>query len=153
MLDRILEIIAIVMGEIKKSRSLMAIDMGKLLKEGYTKSEIYAAISWIADKAPDKANKEELFFQEASEESFRAFHDSEKELFTEEAFNVLIQYKALGLLENSQIEGLIDKSIFAGQSLIEGEEVRRLIAYNLFKHNLDLPPGYRFTLMGNETIH
>ena len=83
MYEKIIEIISLVVSELKYKKHINDIDMKELFDLGYTQEEISTAFSWLVDRL----DFSEKFFTAStpSPESFRIMLDSEKELFTNEA--------------------------------------------------------------------
>ena len=109
MYEKIIEIIVYVIQQVKQNKSLNELNVEELQKKGYSNSEISTALSWLIDKSeiterlfpsPDASNNE----------SFRVLHDTEKDLFTKDAWGELISMKELGIISNENIEMLIDRS-------------------------------------------
>jgi uncharacterized protein Smg (DUF494 family) len=110
MYEKIIEIIALVISEIKfNNKGFSDINYKELENLGYTQSEISAALGWILDSS-DMKKQFTLEDAPASDYSFRILHDSEKELFSAEAWSELNQLLAIGLINNEQLEFIIDKA-------------------------------------------
>ena len=151
MYEKIIEIISLVVSELKYKKHINDIDMKELFDLGYTQEEISTAFSWLVDRL----DFSEKFFAGSSvpsPESFRIMLDSEKELFTNEALTEIVHLQILGILSNEILEAFIDRAIYMGISNIDVSQVRNFIAYYVFQA---APNDYsnRIMLQGNDTIH
>ncbi len=152
MFERIIEIIAFVIMELRQNKNIAEIDLDKLSTLGYSKSEISTAFSWIVDRLEFS---EDSFVNEnaASLDSFRMLHEAEKHIFTPESWGVIVEFHTLGLLKNNQIENIIERGMLSGVSSISPSQLKSFIATMLFNLSTNDLPGSRIMLKGNETIH
>ena len=152
MYEKIIEIIVYVIAELRQNKKINEIDLEKLKKLGYTKSEISTAFSWLVDRIEMSEN---LLFANTCENcnSFRVLHDVEKELFTDEALGELIQLQSLGIIKNEHIELLIERAIMMGADVIESEQVKNFVAQVVFNAHNNNFLNSRFMLAGNDTIN
>jgi uncharacterized protein Smg (DUF494 family) len=151
MYERIIEIIALVISELKNKRYIYDIDIKELAELGYTQEEISTAFSWLVDRM-DFSEKFFTGSQESSPESFRILLDFEREFFTDEALSEIVHLNTLGLLTNEMLEGLIDRITLMGITQIDVIQLRNFIAYYVFQ----VQPGdfsNRIMLQGNDTIN
>lgn len=151
MYEKIIEIIVYVIQQVKQNKSLNELNVEELQKKGYSNSEISTALSWLIDKSeiterlfpsPDASNNE----------SFRVLHDTEKDLFTKDAWGELISMKELGIISNENIEMLIDRSAIMGFQQIDAQQVKLFVANAVFNTYL-MNPGSRYMLRGNDAIN
>ena len=155
MFERIIEIIMFVVGELKVNKSISNFEIDKLLLDGYSKSEISTAFSWLADRF-EFSNLVEESAEELvpySNKSFRIFHQAELELFTTEAVKNIFQLSSMDLISIEQIERLIEQAAFMSYGKMDDASVKREVAGDMIRGNSYLPAGYRFTLLGNESIN
>lgn len=163
--ERIMEIIAYVIGVRREGTPLTKVDMGELHKLGYTDSEISAALSWILEQGKmDKGGigeqaKREKEGNEASDgqgptQSFRVLHDVEAETITPEGWGLLLSYVNLGFLTNEDVEQIIERAMMmANETIVDVAEVRALVAvYVMHKGPLPLS-GSRNLLSGTDSIN
>ncbi|HOQ49407.1 MAG TPA: DUF494 family protein, partial [Candidatus Kapabacteria bacterium] len=101
MSERILQIIVLVVKELHTNDKLTESHIKSLHKLGYTDVEISTALSWLVDR--------EIAATDEETHSFRMLNEMEKDLFTPEALGDLLQYQALGLISNDQIDFIIDR--------------------------------------------
>ncbi|MDC1068626.1 DUF494 family protein, partial [Candidatus Kapabacteria bacterium] len=106
MQERIVELITIVLQELKKNIRISDIDIENLIGKGYTSSEISTAFSWLVDRIEFNTNFNTG--DDSTEDSFRFLHDAEQEMFTKEAWGEVIQLKTLGILSYENVETLIE---------------------------------------------
>jgi uncharacterized protein Smg (DUF494 family) len=152
MAERIMEIIIYVISNLRDSSQFSDANLIELEKLGYTTSEISTAFSWIAEKADAiKIPGSGPFLVETR--GFRMLLDIEMELFTDDAYGDLIQYKTLGLINNEQLELLIERTIFSNLPIIDS----RLLKSFIYALNFDTSPtsnyAGRIMLEGNDTIN
>jgi len=152
MFERIIEIIAYVISEVKRNKSLNEIDVNELENRGYTSSEISTAFSWLVDRMEFA---EHLFISDSTESnSFRILHPYEQELFSKESWGEIIGYHSLGIISNIHIEALIDKSIMMGLRQINPSQLKSMIGVMIFNSGpFSQINGSRFLLNGNDTIN
>jgi uncharacterized protein Smg (DUF494 family) len=152
MYEKIIEIIVYVIAELRQNKKINEIDIEKLKKRGYTKSEISTAFSWLVDRVD---MPEKMLFTGNQENccSFRLLHEVERELFTDEAWGELIQLQSLGIIKNEHIEMLIERAIMMGVGEIESQHIKNFVAQVVFNAHMNEYPNSRFMLAGNDTIH
>lgn len=153
--ERIMEIIAYVIGVRRKGTPLTKVDMGELHRLGYTDSEISAALSWILEKADDAATPGNKGTQvPGNSGSFRVLHGIEAETITPEAWGILLSYVNLGFLTNEDVEQIIERAMMmANETIVDVAEVRALVAVYVM-HRGPLPlSGSRSLLSGTDSIN
>ena len=152
MYEKIVEIIAYVISELKQNKRISEIDVDELKKQGYTKSEISTAFSWIADRYElDENFESDSKYSNAN--SFRILHEAEKDLFTPEAWGQLIQLSSLGLIDNEFIDKLIERTIVGGERKINAAELKNYIANLLFNVESANFYGSRLTLGDEDKVN
>ncbi|ROL62400.1 DUF494 family protein, partial [Bacteroidetes/Chlorobi group bacterium ChocPot_Mid] len=127
MYERIVEIIAFVMSELKHKKQISEINIEELQKKGYSENEISTAFSWVADRF-ELAEKHVSQAEFINKDSFRILHEGEKELFTKEALGDLFNYHSLGLLSNEQVEILIENTMLNGFQIIDSLNLKYFVA-------------------------
>lgn len=152
MYERIVDIIVYVMSELKSKKDIKKVNLEELHSRGYTSAEISTALSWIVDRMA--FNEKILPFGNKTEPlSFRILQESEKELFTPEAWGELVSMNNLGIISNENIEALIDKAMLIGMYKIDLKELKIFVANSIFFKEYDNIGGSRFMLQGNDTIN
>ena len=151
MYEKIIEIIVYVIQQVRQNKSLNDLNIEELQSKGYSNSEISTALSWLIDKSEIT---ERLFPvpETSNQESFRVLHDTEKEIFTKDAWGELISMKALGIISNENIEMLIDRSSLMGFQQIDAQQVKLFVANSVLNTYM-MNPGSRYLLRGNDTIN
>lgn len=149
--DRIVDIIAYVISELRQNKTINEVDISELQDRGYTNSEISTAFSWLADRLEFS---EQVFIESDVEHSssFRVLHEAERELFTREAWGNLVEYMSLGIISNEHVESILEKSLMSGAQRIDDELLKTFIATSIFNASADIP-GNRIMLNGNDTIN
>ena len=143
--ERIMEIIAFVIGARNQGTPLTKVDLGELHRRGFTESEISAALSWILERGTADAS---------SDASFRILHGIEAETITPEGWGLLLSYVNLGFLTNEDVEQIIERAmLMAQETIIDVAEVRALVAVYVM-HRGPLPEsGSRSLLSGTDSIN
>ena len=151
--DRVVEILAYIMTEIRGQKSnpdKLELISRDLLQRGYSQHEISFAFSWLFERY--RGETEEVFsISPASQGSYRVLHEMEKAVIAPEAYGYLLQLKQLRLIHDVDIENVIERAMMAGVARITLADVRALVAAVLFG-----PEGMRdraFILEGNNLIH
>ncbi|MCX6152693.1 MAG: DUF494 family protein [Candidatus Kapabacteria bacterium] len=153
MFERIIEILAYVISELRHNKNLNEIDVIELQDRGYTKSEISTAFSWLVDRI-EFAEQLFLSLSTAENHSFRVFHPFEQDLFSKDAWGALIQYHSLGIITNEHIESIIDRGMMMGLRRIETSQLKALIGLLIFNNDsVGLRLGNKHLLDGNDTIN
>lgn len=149
--QRIMEIIAFVMSELRQHRPLHQIDVDELHRRGYTESEISAALSWIMERnASDASGRKGT----PSTTSFRVLHDIETDLVAPEAWGMLLSYRDLGFLSNDDLEQILERAVVMGaDGGVDATDVANIIAVYLMKEQQSPLSGSKSLLDGSETIN
>ena len=149
--ERIMEIIAWVIGSHEKGAPLTAVDTSELYKQGYTDGEISAAISWILERGQQAID---AMHNGVESDSFRVLHGIESEVITKEAWGMLLSYQNLGFLSNEDIEQIIERAmVMGGETLVDMEELRAIVAVYVMNLDQDSMSGNRSLLSGNEQVN
>jgi uncharacterized protein Smg (DUF494 family) len=151
MQERIVEIILFLVSELRSDRQLSDVDVSLLARNGYTQSEISSAFSWVFERM----SVGQPLVKEGSdlESSFRVLHEAERIVISPDAHGYLLQWQALGLLTNNEIEMIIERIMAAGFSAIGEAEMKSFLAGFLFEQEHERHRGGRISLSGNDTIH
>jgi uncharacterized protein Smg (DUF494 family) len=151
--DRVVEILAYIMTEIRGQKSnpdKLELISRDLLQRGYSQHEISFAFSWLFERY--RGESEEVFsISPASSGSFRVLHEMEKAVIAPEAHGYLLQLKQLQLVTDVDIENILERAMMAGVARITVEDTKALVASVLFS-----PEGMRdraLILEGNGVIH
>lgn len=152
MIEKIIQLISFVMGNLQGDKQLENIDVNELLKLGYSHVEISTALSWIADKT-DFDHCEDFINIDNQTQGIRLLHDLEKELFTFEAYEELIKLYSLKIIDNATIENIIDKAMFSRTQKIDITTLRQLIAGMIYFMTNNNDSNKRVMLFGNESIN
>jgi len=148
MYERILEIIAYILTELKSEKDLNKIDYNILSQFGYSEVEINIAIAWVFSKSEMLNESEHEFGIETG--SSRFFNYEEQKLFTPEALGYLIMAKELEIISEDEREMILDRIVMSGYSKIDVNEMKLIITSILLKTS---NPKNRLILNNNETIN
>ena len=151
MYDRVVEIILLLMNELKSNKQLADVDVSMLSKNGYTPSEISTAFSWLFDQI--STGREMMDSGDPAPISHRILHEAERMVISPEAHGYLLQWIDLGVLDQADAELIIEKVMAAGFSHVGIEEMKSFIAGMLFQLDDSGRDGSRFSLGTNDTIH
>ena len=149
--ERIMEIITYVIGVREPGTPLASVDTTELYAQGYTDSEIAAALSWIIERG-DQTLKVDA--GDVGPDSFRILHGLETEAITAEAWGLLLSYRNLGFLSNEDIEQIIERAmIMAGDTIVDVVEIRAIVAVYVTHLDNYSTAGNRSLLSGNESVN
>lgn len=151
MQEKIIEIIVLILNEMRNSKHINDIDIKKLNRDGYTEAEINAAFAWVFSKLD---SGEKLLNEHQSEtKSRRFFHPSEQSILDTEAIGYLIQMKELGIISDPDIELVIDKVFMAGYQKAGIYEIKLIISSLIFDFEDKNNSLNRIVLQNNDTVH
>jgi uncharacterized protein Smg (DUF494 family) len=124
--SRIVEILLIVMGEIRRNgveSEQMEILSDDLLGKGYSKQEISTAFSWILERM----NYAKQSFT-AHPKSFRMLHDIERIFLSKDSYGFLLQLSSLGLLSPEEFEMIIDRVMMEAVPSLPLDDFKSIVA-------------------------
>ncbi len=149
--EKVIEIIILLLDEIKSNKKLGEIEVQKLAKLGYTQNEINTAFGWIYTRM--HAGERIFGGAAADKRSHRVLHEVEKNIITPEAFGFVIQLRELGLLGDMEIEDLIDRIMASGYAKVTLEDMKSLCAGYLLDVDDMLNSNRRIMLNTNDTVN
>ena len=149
--EKVIEIIVLLLGELKDNKKLGEVDVQKLTRMGYTQNEINTAFSWIYSKI--KTGEKILDIKSSNKRSHRVLHEVEKNIISADAFGYIIQLRELGLLNDTEIEDLIDKIMASGYMKVTQEDMKQIIAGYLLDIDEMTNTNKRIILNTNDTIN
>jgi len=152
--ERIMEIIAYVIGARAEGTPLAKIDVKELSRRGYTDGEISAALNWIIERADVmEAAEKDADADDSDRRSFRILHGLEEETFTPDAWGLLLSYRNLGFLSNEDMEQIIERAMMLhGEMEVDVEELRAIVA--VYVSNLaERTSANRHLLSGTESVN
>jgi uncharacterized protein Smg (DUF494 family) len=149
--EKVIEIIVLLLDELKSNKQLGEVDVQKLSKLGYTQNEINTAFSWIYSKM--HAGEKIFDSESAGIRSHRVLHEVEKNVITPDAFGYIIQLRELGLLNDMEIEDLIDKIMVTGFMKVTQEDMKHFIAGYLLDTDDMTNTNKRVMLNTDDTIN
>lgn len=151
MQEKIIEIIVLILNEIRNNKQLSDVDLDKLNNEGYTEAEINTAFAWIFSKIE---SGEKVFNDPGyKSKSHRFLHEVEKKIISTEGQGFLIQMKELGVISDFEEEMLLDKLILSGFEYAGVEELKIVLSTILFNSGLMDNESSRMVFSNNETIN
>jgi uncharacterized protein Smg (DUF494 family) len=150
MQERVVELITIVLQELKNNTKIADIDINSLIKKGYSESEISSAFSWLVDRI--EFNRESSFGED-NPDSFRVLHEAEQDMFTKEGWGELIQLKSLGIINSEQLEAIIESFMIREIYLADPPFIKKQVWQKIVDGNFEIEYGSRIILKGNETIN
>jgi len=127
MYERIVDILIYLLLEIRKSQSLQEIDLSQLEKDGYTTTEISAALSLLFEKM-NFSDTNENRIATTSPESHRTFHDVEKLAMDVESRGFLLQLRELNLINDLELEYIIERVMLSGFSNASVDDVKAIVS-------------------------
>jgi uncharacterized protein Smg (DUF494 family) len=151
MQEKIIELIVVLMREIRETKDISKVDVSKLSESGYSQTEISTALSWIYDKMNLREPLKRIKGPRAR--SYRIFHEAERQIMTKEARGFLVEMYELGLVDQLDLENIIERSLMSGSNLVDRDEVKSIVASVLFDYNSPGKPGSRIMLNSSDTIN
>jgi len=151
MQEKIVELIVVLMREIRQTHDISKIDVSKLKDNGYSQSEISTALSWIYDKMNMREPLKKV--RGKSARSYRIFHEAERQILTKDARGFLVEMYELGLIDHIDMENIIERSLMTGLNVIDRDEIKLVAAGVLFEYNSPGKPGSRILLNSSDTIN
>ncbi|MGH2575984.1 MAG: DUF494 family protein [Ignavibacteria bacterium] len=149
--EKIIEIIVLLMSELKNNRQIGEIDLQKLSNLGYTQKEINTAFSWLYSRIE---SGEKIFsYNIKSEASHRVLHEVEENLISSEAFGYLIQLRELGLLSAEDMEVIIEKIMVSAYAKISLKDIKQIVAEYFLDNDELTNSNKRIMLNSNDTIN
>ena len=127
---KIVEILIILMGEIKESgmeEGHMELLSDELLNRGYSEQEISTAFSWIIERLGYTGE-----VPTPDPESFRVLHDIEYIFISKEAYGFLLQLSYLGLLTHEEFEKVIESALQESVPQLDLEGMKMIIGELFF---------------------
>jgi uncharacterized protein Smg (DUF494 family) len=147
--ERVLDIIADLISGHMAGAALASIDTRPLHDQGYTDSEIAAAISWMLERRADRDELEDL-----DHDGFRILHGIERELVSPDAWGMLLTYHEHGFLTSEDVENLLERAVVMGHERHVGaHEMKSLITAYIMNQNPLLPTGNRISLLGSDSVN
>jgi uncharacterized protein Smg (DUF494 family) len=128
--ERIVEIILFLINELRLKKQLHDVDISSLTRDGYTKSEISSAFSWLYYKITLNQSITGIPVSEST--SQRMLNDHERMIINIEAYGYLVQCQQLGILSNTDTETIIDRILAANIISIGLTEMKSIVAGYLF---------------------
>ncbi len=149
--ERIIELIVILLRELKNKSEFTMKEVEKIYKLGYTQNEVSTAFSLIYTKF----NQGDKIFSEKNNavQSHRFLHEVEKKVITPEAFGYLIQLRELGIVNDIDIEVIIDKIMVSGYPSVNEYEMKMFLASHLIDFDEMENTTKRVTININDTIN
>jgi len=133
--ERVVEILVYIMKEIKTTEhGVGKLDLlsEELSQKGYTENEISSAFSWLFDKIKDSFDELVKNTGPTLPSSFRVLHEVEKMIIVPEAHGYLIQLQALGLLDETETEQMLERALMLGTSRVTLQDMKKIVASTLF---------------------
>jgi len=152
MQEKIVEILAYLIGELRNNIPINDIDLTVLSKKGYSTTEISTAFNWLYEKISDGEN---IITDTASTSphSHRVLHEAERSVINAEAYGYLIQLRELGLITDMDIEVLIDRIMMSGYATIDVNEIKSMVAQLMAESDDSFNTGSRTMLGGKDAIN
>ena len=126
MKEKVVELLILLMSEIRADKQLAEIDMSDLQDRGYTQSEISQALSWLHDHM--QRGPEAKTVAQKGQGSRRVLHEAEKGVIPTEGQGYLIQLVELGLLGDRDLETVIERAMLSGYERVTLGELREIVA-------------------------
>jgi uncharacterized protein Smg (DUF494 family) len=149
--EKVLEIIVLLLSELKQNKQLSDVDFNQLERLGYTQNEINTAFSWVYSKI---YTGDKIFVEkDKNTQANRFLHEVEQNVISPEAYGYLIQLKELGLINNMDVDLIIDKLMVTTYNKVELTEMKYMIAAYLLDIDDMNNTNSRMMINTNDTIH
>jgi uncharacterized protein Smg (DUF494 family) len=153
--ERVVEILILIMSEIKQSRDgakNLEVLSKDLIQRGYTENEISSAFSWLLNRL--NSESEELIQNQGptSDRSFRLLHEIERSIIATEAFGYIIQLKELGIIDEVEVEQVLERAMMLGTSQVNVADIKSIVASILFNPE-NFKDSIYFLFEENPVIH
>lgn len=131
MYEKVMEIIVLLMKHMQDENGRFSdiADVSQtLVGYGYTQQEVNTAFAWLFERLQSQA---EAIVDSASPlrlKPNRILHAIERLIFSPEAYGYLIQLRELGLIDDTQTELLIERSMLTGARNITPDDIKTIAA-------------------------
>jgi len=154
MQNNVIDLIIFLAKRIHLGTRLKDINIDKM--QGYNKSEISAAYSWLAQKYEtgenDRKNSESNTLSLSQPLHPRILHQSERAQISSDAYGYLLELYYLRIIDEVKLERLIEYSMFRLDGRTDLSDVKEWVARMIF--NSEHSVSDRSVLLkGNETIN
>jgi uncharacterized protein Smg (DUF494 family) len=148
--ERLIELIVLLLQELKNDNQLDKKDVDRLSMLGYTQNEISTAFSWLYTRFHQG---EKIFSEERqSNQSHRFLNEVEKNIIVSDAFGYLVQLSELGLINEFDVEEIIDSIMVSGQTRVQLTEMKMFVASHLLDID-DMNKLNRRIIINEDTIN
>ncbi len=146
--ERVMDIITYMISERTQGASLSTFDTTPLSLQGYTNSEIAAAISWMIERSSEHSE------DEGAAAGYRILHGIERDAIDPEAWGMVLTYQSLGFLVADDVEAILERVIMmSAERHVGSAEIKAIIASYVL-HQQPLPQaGSRSLLLGNDSVN
>lgn len=114
----------------------------------YNKSEISAAYSWLLQRYPGN----NTIGKSDADKHHRVLHYAERMLISPEAHGYLLELVTIGIIDQTSMEGIIEKVMFHSTERIGLEKIKTLVQEHLFE-NVNVDKNRSSFLRGNESVN
>ncbi len=150
-IEKIFELLIFLLQKTQEEK-VSEIDFSQLEKNGYTKSEINAAFSFLLAKNESKDLPKKQAETQTST-SHRTFHEVEKLVIDTNARGYLFQLRQLGLINDLEMEHIIEQIMMMDASKITVNDIKAIASAIFFENNNINLWKARDIFLNNETIN
>ncbi len=151
MVTKIVEVITLILDNLKKDYSLEEVNKLLINKE-YDKQTISAAFSLLFDKVlTTKINNNNNKY--LKKQSFRILSNEELDLIGKDIYNYILNLFNLSLISNEDIEFILDHASSLHDRALTREDINWIVFISLIDLNAELLPGSRVLLFSSDTIN
>jgi len=147
MRNNIVDLIILLARRVRLGEPLNEIKDDSLLQ--YNKSELSAAYSWILQRYPGSSI---ITGKSDADKHHRVLHYAERMLISPEAHGYLLELVTIGILDQTSMEGIIEKVMFHSTERIGLEKIKILVQEHLFE-NVNIDKNRSSFLRGNESVN
>jgi uncharacterized protein Smg (DUF494 family) len=131
MYEKVMEIIVLLMKRMQDEQGQFN-DIGGmsqvLVNYGYTQQEVNTAFAWLFERLESQAENLVSPTDPLRRRPNRVLHVVERLIISPEAHGLLIQLRELGLIDDAQTEGIIERAMLTGARTITRDDILAIAA-------------------------
>ncbi|MFA6597641.1 MAG: DUF494 family protein [Ignavibacteriaceae bacterium] len=151
MRNRLAEVLSKLLDGLAKENSLEQVELKLLKKKKYDKTVVATAYSWIFDKI--NANEHGYKTRQSSSRGMRIFSEDEMHIIGMKNYNRLLKLFNIGLLINSDLDGIMEQIFFFPEFPLTEDEMNFLILNSIIDVDKLSIPGSRKLLYLSDKIN
>ncbi|MFA4924048.1 MAG: DUF494 family protein [Ignavibacteriaceae bacterium] len=151
MRNRLAEVLSKLLDGLAKENTLEQVEVKLLKKRKYDKTVVATAYSWIYDKI--NANQYGHKTRQSISKGMRIFSEDEMHVIGMKNYNRLLKLYNIGLLTNSDLDGIMEQIFFFPEFPLSEDEMNFLILNSIIDVDKLSIPGSRKLLYLSDKIN